>query len=113
MSAIGIETLSQANRRLNEKKSKLASVILDQVKEHLRTSLKAALLSDPVNIAKIRAFIRWSVKPDGPAFFLKPTPIDCTVKAGEQGYVVGFFSSTCSQPNKLYYRFPMAFSKAK
>jgi hypothetical protein len=72
----------QAYQRIKSRKSKLASGILDDVKAFFN---KNQIGNQPL---KIRDYVRWALKPDGPAYYQSPTPQSNKVNRGHKDYVV-------------------------
>jgi hypothetical protein len=67
---------------MNTRKSKLASEILNAVKNHFNG---AQFLDSP---DAIRQYVRWALKPDGPAYYKSPTPQGSNVPRDAPGYQV-------------------------
>lgn len=72
----------QTYQRIKSRKSKLASGILDDVKAFFN---KNQFDNQPL---KIRDYVRWALKPDGPAYYQSPTPQSNKVNRGHKDYVV-------------------------
>jgi hypothetical protein len=72
----------QAYQRIKSRKSKLASRILDDVKAFFN---KNQFGNQPL---KIRDYVCWALKPDGPAYYQSPTPQSNKVNRGHKDYVV-------------------------
>ena len=71
---------------MNSRKSKLASGILEEVTKFFKNS---EFISQP---AKIREYVRWAVKGDGPAYYKNPTPQASKVARGDPDYQVRYSS---------------------
>lgn len=63
----------------------LASSILDAIKKFFET---AEFADQP---QKIRAYVRWALKPDGPAYYQIPTPQSCKADRNDPNYIVSFW----------------------
>ena len=72
----------QAKDRLNKKRTYFGRQGLKIVTEFFQGE---AYANKPTEIAK---YAKWAVRGNGPALFGKPTPINCTLKKGEDGYIV-------------------------
>jgi hypothetical protein len=76
--------IPQAYDRIKTRKSKIASSVLVLVQEFFdRTAFR-----DKQD--KIREYVRWAVRPDGPAYYANPTPQDCRVNHAHPDYIVRF-----------------------
>lgn len=85
---IGSNSTSQATDRLNEKQAWFGSEafrLVDnffQEKDHIN------------NPSKISQYAQWATRGDGPALYLTPTPMACTVSDSDPTYVVSLSSTT-------------------
>ncbi|KAI0298193.1 hypothetical protein BC826DRAFT_907194 [Russula brevipes] len=86
---LGDPLVTTAYKRLNSRKSKLAAEILKDVKKFFD---KTEFLNQPV---KIREYVRWALRGDGPAYYQLPTPQSCNVPRDDPGYIApdGFLQS--------------------
>ena len=73
---------TQACKRLNTQQSKIASDVLDKVKQFF----KDCDFAD--NPESIRDYTLWAVRSDGPGFYEGPTPRQCTYPRGHANYIV-------------------------
>jgi len=81
---------SQAYKWLNSRKSKLATDVLQAIKKFFD---KPEFLKQS---AKIREYVRWALRGDGPAHYQIPTPQSCSVPHDDTGYIVsGRFYTVC------------------
>jgi hypothetical protein len=74
----------QAKGRLNEKRSFFGREAVKIITEFFNG---AGYANKPKAIAK---YARWAVRGDGPGLFSEPTPIECVVPKGTNGYIVCF-----------------------
>ncbi|KAF8235146.1 hypothetical protein L208DRAFT_1258301, partial [Tricholoma matsutake] len=86
--------LETAYKRVKSRKSMLASSILDAIKKFFET---AEFADQP---QKIRAYVRWALKPDGPAYYQIPTPQSCKADRNDPNYIApdGFLQSKFIAP---------------
>lgn len=76
--------LKQACKRLNTRRSKIASEVLDQVKQFFKD---ADFSHQP---QEIRDYANWALRGDGPGFYFEPTPRYCTISKDDPTYIVSF-----------------------
>ena len=76
----------QAYKRLNSRKSKLAAEILKAVKKLFN---EAEFCNQPT---KIREYVCWALRGDGPAYYKLPTPQTCNITRGDPNYIVSHFT---------------------
>ena len=79
-----LTSISQAYDRIKTRKSKIASAVLALVQEFFDM---AAFRDKP---EKIREYVRWAVRPDGPAYYASPTPQDSRFSRDHPNYIVRF-----------------------
>lgn len=72
----------QAYDRIKSKRSKIAADVLLHVKSFFATP---KYKDQPKNI---KAYVKWALKPDGPAFYLVPTPEGLSGKRYDENYIV-------------------------
>jgi hypothetical protein len=51
---------------------------------------------------QVKAYVRWALQPDGPAFHEAPTPITCNFKRDHQEYIVSPHSSSHADSQPLH-----------
>ena len=73
----------QAYKHLKSKKSKLASDVLEGIKDFFKGP---DFVDQP---AKVRDYVRWALHPGGPAYYAVPTPKECKGLRRAPGYKVG------------------------
>lgn len=76
--------IPQAYNRIKTRKSKLASDVLAVIQKFFD---ETAFRDKP---EKIRQYVRWALKPDGPAYYESPTPQECKADRTHTDYIVGF-----------------------
>jgi len=71
----------QTYSQVKTKKSNIGRIILGDVK---------ALFQQPEfeDAAKVKAYARWAIRGDGPGFYAKPTPMECTLQRNDPKYIV-------------------------
>lgn len=74
--------IPKAVDRLNEKRTWFGTEALKLVDRFFEGS---DYVNNPYAIAK---YAQWAIRGDGPSLYSIPTPIDCTVKPGDPGYIV-------------------------
>lgn len=91
--------VTTAYKRLNSRQSKLAGDILQAIKKFFD---KPEFLKQP---AKIREYVHWALRGDGPAYYQIPTPQSCSVPRDDPGYIApdGFLQSEFIAPIAMQY----------
>jgi hypothetical protein len=79
-----MKLISQAYDRIKTRKSKIASSVLEVVQKFFD---KAAFRDKP---EKIRKYVHWALRPDGPVYYERPTPQECRADQAHSDYVVSF-----------------------
>jgi hypothetical protein len=74
----------QAKGRLNEKRAFFGREGIKIVTDFFKGD---SYTNNPKAIAK---YAKWAVRGNGPALFSGPTPVECIVSQGTQGYIVRF-----------------------
>lgn len=74
----------QAYDRIKSRKSKIASSVLAEIQKFFD---KTVFRDKP---EKIREYVRWALRPDGPAYYETPTPQECRADRTHSDYIVGF-----------------------
>jgi hypothetical protein len=72
----------KAYQRIKSRKSKIASTILDAVKTFFE---QPEFVNQP---ERIREYVRWALRGDGPAYYRIPTPKTCVVDREHANYIV-------------------------
>jgi hypothetical protein len=76
--------ISQAYDGVKTQKSKIASSVLEVVRKFFD---KAAFRDKP---EKICEYVHWTLRPDGPTYYERPTPQECRADWAHSDYVVSF-----------------------
>ncbi|KAJ7595851.1 hypothetical protein C8J56DRAFT_1042931 [Mycena floridula] len=67
--------------RLNEKKSGFAKAGLEGIQKYIEGEFGD-------DTSTIGRWVQWALRPDGPLYFKKPTPLDCSIDRKHKDYII-------------------------